>query len=170
MQVEIKPTQDLEKLVENLEKKVDNVNLEENTLKVNLPKKDISVLERTPGIESFKFEGEETVGLKGRPVQDKAYTRIDSRKDFAEALVATIQGYDLVVLNTSREWDLKTLRRFNPDIKHLKQDEPVDFLNVQKTLERDDDSREYVGPDLSEEKVDLVVSFASQSFESGSHD
>jgi hypothetical protein len=66
----------------------------------------------------------------------------------------------LVVLNTERDWDLKALRKFNPDLKHLKQDEPVDMLDIDLTLQREDESREYVGPDLSDEEVEVVYRFA----------
>ncbi len=160
MKVEIKPTQDSEKLVENLEKRVESAETREGQVTVEIVEEKLELLERTPGIQSFTVEGEKTSGLKGRPVQEEAYTYLESREDFAEAVLATIQGYDLRVLQTDREWDLRLLRRFNPDIKHLKHDEPPEFLDVDKTLDEEDSEREYVGHKVSEEEVELVCKFA----------
>lgn len=160
MEVEIKPTQDSEKLAENLEKRVDSVKEVEGVLKAEIGQENIDILERTPGVKSFTKNNEEVQGVKGRPVQEEAYTHIESRKDFAEALLATIQGYDLRVLQTGREWDLKLLRRFNPDIKQLKHDEPPEILDIDKTLDSDDEEREYVGYEVSEKEVDMICRFA----------
>lgn len=159
MKATVKPTQDPEKLKENLEKRVESVSIEDGKLEVKLPGEDVSSLEKTPGVESFTVDGERTEGLKGRPVQEPAYARIESRKDLVKAVLATLEGYDLRVLNTERQWDLKALRKFNPDVKHLKHDEPPESLDIGKTLEKDGD-REYVGPDLSEEDIEAVYSFA----------
>ena len=160
MQVKVKPTQDLKQLSENLQKRVKEVKIEDEALRVEISEEKLDLLERTPGVESFTADGQKIEGLKGRPVQERAYTCIESKRDLAEAVAATIQGYDLVVLNTERDWDLKALRKFNPDLKHLKQDEPVDMLDIDLTLQREDESREYVGPDLSDEEVEVVYRFA----------
>ena len=160
MKVEIKPTQDSEKLVENLEKRVEAAELHETKVSVEVDEEKLEILERTPGIQSFTAQGEKISGLKGRPVQEEAYAYLESRKDFAEAVLATIQGYDLRVLRTNREWDLKLLRRFNPDIKHLKHDEPPEFLDIDKTLDEEDSERDYVGHEVSDEEVELVCNFA----------
>ncbi|EGQ43765.1 MAG: hypothetical protein J07AB43_06430 [Candidatus Nanosalina sp. J07AB43] len=168
MRAKVKPTQDPEQLSENLEKRVEEVKVEDGTLSVEISEEKLDVLERTPGVEYFTAGGQETEGLKGRPVQERAYARVESRRDLAEAVAATIQGYDLVVLNTERDWDLKALRKFNPDLKHLKQDEPIDILDIDSTLQKEDKSREYVGPDLSNEEVDVIYSFAFAGVEKGS--
>lgn len=160
MKVTVKPTQDPETLRNNLEKRAESVSVKEDRLEVEIPEEDLEILERTPGVKSFTAHGETTEGLKGRPVQEEAYARIESRRDLARAVTATIQGYDLKVLNTERQWDLKALRRFNPDVKHLKHDTPVKALDIQKTLDREDDEREYVGPELAEEDVEAVYRFA----------
>ena len=103
--------------------------------------------------------------MKGRPVQESAYAKLESKRDLARAVVATIDGYDLRILNTGNQWDLKILRRFNPDIKHLKQDEPAEVLGIEKTLEEDDSERETVDIDLSEEEVEMISRFAQPGSE-----
>ncbi|MFB6116477.1 MAG: hypothetical protein ABEK10_03085 [Candidatus Nanosalina sp.] len=160
MKATIKPTQDPEKLKENLEKRADSVNVEDGELEIEIPEGELKSLERIPGVKSFEAEGEKVEGLKGRPVQEPAYARLDSRRDLAEAVLATIQGYDLKILNTERQWDLKALRKFNPDVKHLKHDQPVEVLGIGKTLDEEDEEREYVGPNLSDKDLEAVYRFA----------
>ena len=160
MKVKVKPTQDPEKLAENLEKKVKAVETGEKRLEVKLDEENLDILERTPGIESLEAESFSEEGLKGRPVQEKAYARLETRRDLARAVVATIDGYDLTVLHTGKKWDLKVLRRFNPDVKHLKEDKPVEVLGIEKTLHREDEELKQVDIELTEEEVEMVCRFA----------
>lgn len=164
MKVEITPTQDPEKLVENLEKRVKEIQKNGEKL-VTETEEDPEIFSRTPGIEKFETPEEEEEGLKGRPVQEPAYARLESKRDLARAVVATIDGYDLRILNTGNQWDLKILRRFNPDIKHLKQDEPVEMLDIEKTLDEEDSDLEKVEIDLSEEEVEMISRFAQPGSE-----
>jgi len=159
MKVEIQPTQDPEKLKQNLEKRVKEVSIKGEKVVAQVKKGESEFLEYTPGIEEYKLDGETTEGLKGRPVQEEAYAKLESKKDVAKAVVATIQGYDLRILNTERQWDLKILRRFNPDIKHFKMDEPKELLQIDKTLEEDGD-RQQIEIEMSDEEVKLVYNFA----------
>jgi len=82
--------------------------------------------------------------------------------------VATIDGYDLRILHTGKDWDLRILRRFNPDVKHLKMDEPSEVLGIEKTLDEEDGEREVIEMELSEEEVRTVCSFAQPKGEKSS--
>ncbi len=170
MKAEIKPTEKPEKLVDNLKKRVKTAEVKEGKVIVEISEEKLDMLERTPGVESFSAKGEETQGLKGRPVQEDAYARLETRKDFAKAVLATIEGYNLKVLETEREWDLKLLRRFNPDIKQLKHDDPPKFLEIKKTLDSSDSEREDVSPDISKEDVEMIYSFATPEKSTETHE
>lgn len=156
MKVEIKPTQDIQQLKENLEKGVEESELEDDKLVVEI--EDIETVEKTPGIKEFEIEGEDETqpGLKGRPVQEEAYTKIESREDAVRALLATVQGYNLVVLNTDRQWDLKNLKKYNPDIKELKSDKPVEALDIEKTIS-DIEGLEKVEIEMPEEDEEELI-------------
>ncbi|MFB6242223.1 MAG: hypothetical protein ABEJ36_05505 [Candidatus Nanosalina sp.] len=153
MKAEIKPTEDPERLKENIEKRVDSVRIEDGNLVVEL--EDPGLLERTPGIKSYRLEGEEHEGIHGRPVQKQAYARLETREDAVKALMATIDGYDLRILDTEREWDLRQLRRYNPDIKHLKFEEPKDSLDIEAGI-GDIEGVESIEIDVEKEDVELV--------------
>jgi hypothetical protein len=132
MKAKITPIRDIEQLRENLEKRVENPEVNGDIIEAEVEEKE--VLERVPGIESFEV-GEETYkGLKGEPVDELAYTRLESREDAVRAFLATVQGWNLVVLETDRKWDLKQLRKYNPDIKKIKSDEPVEELGIEKSI------------------------------------
>lgn len=133
MKIDITPTQQPEKLRENLEKSVENVEIEEeNTVKVETDKEEL--IAKTPGIEKYTVKGEEKEGLKGRPVQEKAYAKLETRKDAVKALLATINGYNLVILDPERDWDLRQLRKYNPRIIELKHSTPKEELGIEKAL------------------------------------
>ena len=100
------------------------------------------IIERTPGVEKFEKDGEEEPGLKGRPVQEEAYAKVESKKDAVKALIATTEGYDLRVLNSNREWDMRNLKKYNPNMKHLKFDSPKKTLGIEKTISELEDSEE----------------------------
>lgn len=153
MKAEIIPTQDIEQLKQNLKKRVESVSIDSGELIVEVEEPE--VLKRVPGIEKYLLDGEEHDGLKGKPVQEQAYARIESRRDAAKALIATIMGYDLRILETEREWDYRNLKRYNPDIKHLKFSEPQEFLDIEKSLFESDDLEE-IEIDLSQEEVEMV--------------
>lgn len=156
MKVEIKPTQDIQQLKDNLEKRVEDAEVEDDKLVVETEK--VETVEKTPGIKEFEVEGEDEShpGLKGKPVQEEAYAKIESREDSVKALLATVQGYNLVVLNTDRQWDLKNLKKYNPDIKELKSDEPVEALGIEKTIS-DIEGLEKVGIDMPEEDEEELI-------------
>lgn len=149
MKLKITPTEKKQVLKHNLEKRFGNVEDKENKLVIEIeePEK----LKRVPGIESFG----EKEGMKGSPVDEEAYAKLEDRKDAAKAFLATVMGYDLRVLETEREWDLKNLRMYNPSIKHLKFDEPKQFLKIDKAL-FENDELEKVEIDLEEDEVEKV--------------
>lgn len=155
MKVKITPTEKIEVLRDNLEKRVDSAEIVDDQIKAEVD--DPEVFERVPGIDTYTVEDEEHEGLKGRPVQEQAYARIESKEDLAKALLATINGYNLVVLETDMEWDLRLLKRFNPDIKEVKSGEPVEELDIEKSVNVD--GLEDIGVDLDDEEVDTVYSF-----------
>ncbi|MFB6202965.1 MAG: hypothetical protein ABEK01_00580 [Candidatus Nanohaloarchaea archaeon] len=159
MEVRVKPAGSVDILEENLEKRVESVEREGEVLVVET--EDPSIFDRVPGVEYYEIENERTEGLKGRPVQEPVYARLESREDVARALLATINGYDLRVLNTDREWDLKLLKRFNPDIKHLKFDEPRDSLGIEKSLD-ERDGMETVDVDVEERDLEKVYGFLQE--------
>ena len=154
MKIEVQPTEDIHRLKENLEKQVENTEIEEETLIVETD--DVETVEKTPGVEKFKVNGEEHPGLKGRPVQEEAYAKIEDMEDAVKALLATVEGYNLIVLNTERGWDLRQLKKFNPDIKELKSDEPVEELGVEKTIS-DIDGLEKVEVEMPEEEEKQII-------------
>lgn len=137
MKVEIKPTENAERLVENLKKRSESVKLENGTVEIQT--EDTDWLQKVPGIESFKVNGEKKEGIGGRPVEKQVYAKLESREDAVRCLLATIEGYDLRVLDTERIWDLRQLKKYNPDIKHLKFDEPKKSLGIKSAIFDSDD-------------------------------
>lgn len=154
MKVEIKPTEDIHRLKENLEKRVQEAEIEDGKLIVET--EEIETVEKTPGVEEYTVEGETHPGLKGRPVQEEAYAKIESREDAVRALLATVQGYNLIVLDTDREWDLRKLKNYNPDIKELKSDEPVEELSIERSVS-DIEGTEKVDIEMPDEEESELI-------------
>lgn len=130
MKVKISPSGDEEQLADNLERRVEQVETagDEVVVETSEPEK----LAKIPGVESFKVDNEEHKGLAGKPVDEEAYAKIDSREDAVKAFLATVQGYDLRVINTEREWDLRRLKQYNPDIKEV--NKPSETFEVDYTI------------------------------------
>ncbi len=154
MKFKITVTENRDRLEENLEKRADEIEeIGEEKIEAEIEKEE--TVAKTPGIQKYKVQGEEKEGLKGRPVQERAYAQLEDRKDAVKALLATINGYNLVILNPSRDWDLRQLRKYNPDIIELKADEKVDELGVEKSLFQDEET-EKVDVPMEEVDVDRV--------------
>ncbi|PSH01843.1 MAG: hypothetical protein BRC26_02870 [Nanohaloarchaea archaeon QH_8_44_6] len=153
MKIEIKPTEKIQLMKEQLEKRKGNAQIKGE--KIVIEAENTEFLEKTPGIEEYTVEGETTEGLKGRPLQEQAYIRIEDREDAVKALLATMNGYDLVVLNSDRKWDLRKLREYNPGIKQLKTDEPKEFLDIEQAI-GDIEGLKQVEIEVSDEERDLV--------------
>lgn len=153
MEIKVKPTEKIQLLKEQIDNRKGNAEIEDGKVIVEAESTDF--LEKIPGVEEYTAEGETTEGLKGRPIQEKAYIRIEDREDAVKAFLATMDGYDLVVLNSERGWDVRTLKRYNPDIKELKSDEPVDLLDIEKGIGSFEEVEE-VEIDVSQEDVDFV--------------
>lgn len=153
MKIEIIPTKEIDRLAENLEKRVKELDTVDGKIIVEID--DPEMLSRTPGVESYSVNGEEKKGLGGEPVSEQAYARLESREDAVKAFLATVMGYDLRVLNTSREWDYRNLKRYNPDIKHLKFPDPRKELEIDKAL-FDAEKAEKVEINLKEVEVEKI--------------
>jgi len=158
MELIVTPSQDKNRLAENLEKRVEKVEVEENVIVVETDEPEI--VERVPGVEKFERDGEEEPGLKGKPVQEEAYAKVESKKDAVKALIATTEGYDLRVLNSSREWDMRQLKKYNPNMKHLKFDSPKKTLGIEKTISELEESKDIEKIDIElpedKEKLELI--------------
>lgn len=153
MQVKITPTEKPEVLAENLRKRVESVETDGQEITAELEEPEM--LGRTPGVESYEAEGKKVEGLKGSPVDEQAYARLDSKRDAVLALLATIMGYDLRFLDPSRRWDYRNLKRYNPDIKQLDFDEPRKELGIQKAL-FDAEGLEKIEIELEDEEVESI--------------
>jgi hypothetical protein len=155
MKVELTPTQDIDVLKQNLQHRASNVEKKDGKLLVETdnPEK----LGKVPGIEEYSYDGESFKGLQGRPVQEQAYAKIESREDAVKCLLATIEGYDLRILDTEKEWDLRQLKKYNPDIKHIKQDEPLEVFDISKAVQ-DIDGLDQINIELpdGDEEMDLI--------------
>ncbi len=154
MEAKVKPTEKPEVLIENLQKRTKSVKKEGENLIVELD--DAEKLESVPGIENFTVDGEEVEGIGGSPVDEEAYIRIESREDAVKAFLATLDGYDLRVLETDREWDLRNLKKYNPDIKHLKFNKPKEVLGIEKTVTDLDSNLEKVEIDTNESDIEPI--------------
>lgn len=135
MDVVVKPSGDQDLLADNLSRRFDGVKRTDQCVVVETNRPE--GLSTVPGVEWYEPEdGQRRVGVGGSCVgEDTAFKQIESRSDAAEALAATLDGFSLVV-RTERRWDLKCLKRFNPNIKNLKSGEP-DMLGLQRLEDTD---------------------------------
>lgn len=154
MKVKIWATEKIDTLASNLEKRVEKLEVNEDHIEAETD--DTEFLERTPGVEKYSVSGEERDGIGGSPVNKQAYAKIESREDAVKALLATIQGYDLRILDTGREWDLRQLKKHNPDIKHLKFSEPQELLEIDTALFETEELEE-VDVDMPGEEETLII-------------
>ena len=153
MRVEVKPTENLERLKENLERHTESIEqLDNGNLMIEL--EDPELLSRTPGVDTYTVDGEQKHGLKGRPVEEEAYIKIEDEEDAVKAFLATVEGYDLRILNSGRDWDIRQLKKYNPDIKHLKFDQPKEVLGIEKAVNIE--GKQQIEINLDEEDVELV--------------
>ncbi|NMJ76550.1 hypothetical protein GLU01_00590 [Nanohaloarchaea archaeon] len=130
MEVEVKPSGDTQLLVDNLSRRIDGAERKNGLIVVETDNpQDLSTI---PGVEWYEpRDGQRQSGVGGSCIgEDSAFKRVENRRDAAEALAATLDGFSLVV-RTERRWDLKCLKRFNPDIKNLKSGDP-ESLGLQK--------------------------------------
>lgn len=150
MEVEIKPTENIQALKKNLKPRVENIKEENGLLIVETSSTDF--LEKIPGIKEYTVKGETHKALGGSPVDEEAYIKIHSKEDVAKAFLATASGYNLVVIDSSREWDLKLLRKYNPSIKEVS--EPSDVFGIEKSVNVE--GFEKVDIDIDEDEVDAI--------------
>lgn len=70
MKAEIKPTEKIEKLEENLKPRVKSI--EKKSGKLHIQASELDFLERVPGIKEYSINGEQWKGMGGSPVDEKA--------------------------------------------------------------------------------------------------
>lgn len=150
MEALITPTEKPEKLLENLRPRVKHAELLKNKVRAEIENPE--QLEKVPGIKEFEINSEHSKGLGGSPIDQKAYAQIHTKEDVAKAFLATASGYNLVITDCSREWDLKLLRKFNPSIKEVS--EPSEIFEIDQALNLE----EYkdIGIKIDEDEVDIV--------------
>ena len=139
IQTKIRPTQDTEKLKQNIETRLQTkVKTKNGEIHLKIPKKQVKTLSRIPGIEKYQTQEQQEwkPGLKGKPIQKQAYAKIQDKKDLVKALIATQEGYNLVLLNTPTDlkWDIRFLKKYNPSIKEIKENQPIEKLRIEKTI------------------------------------
>lgn len=134
MKVKIFPTCDTKTLEETLNSRFQKAEIKEDVIELEIEQEKLDQLERTPGIERIENGEDGFEGIGGKPVKQKAYARLESEEDAVKALLATLEGYSLVIFDTDREWDLKQLRRYNPDIIQLKNSQPVEKLDIKHAV------------------------------------
>ena len=136
MKYTIKPTQEPEKLKENIEKRLQTeATLENQQITIQLQPEQEHKLQKIPGIQKYrKKQAEWQTGLQGKPIQKQAFAKLENQKDAVKALIATQEGYNLIILQTEKEWDLRQLKKYNPSIKQLKHKKPPKNLPIQKTI------------------------------------
>jgi len=150
MKAEITPTKKIDALKTNLRPRVKKI--EQDSGKLLVEADDLEFLEKVPGIKEYTINNEYHEGLGGEPVDEKAYIHLKNREDIAKAFLATASGYDLVVLDNKRQWDLKLLRKFNPSIKEVS--EPDEVFEITKSVNVE--GFEDVNIDIDEEEVDII--------------
>ncbi|MFB6217020.1 MAG: hypothetical protein ABEJ72_08655, partial [Candidatus Aenigmatarchaeota archaeon] len=74
MEAIVNPTENIEQLKENLEKRVESIVIEEKHLVVEL--ESLETLRLTPGVESFTCNGKTEEGLHGSPVSEPVYAKL----------------------------------------------------------------------------------------------
>ncbi len=150
MKIEVIPTEKPEALEKNLRPRVKEIEREGNRIQIET--EDLEFLKKVPGIKEYRLDEETKKGMGGSPVDEKAYIKMETREDVAKAFLATASGYDLVVINSSREWDLKLLRKYNPSIKEVS--EPSDVFEIDKSVNVD--GYQKIGIEIDENEVDVV--------------
>ncbi len=150
MKAEITATEKPEKLLKNIRPRVKNAEMQNTKIIAEIEKED--ELKKIPGIKEYVIDEHVSDGLGGSPVDEKAYIKLNSQKDVAKGFLATASGYDLLVVECNREWDLKMLRKYNPSIKEVS--EPDEVFKVSKSVNVD--GFEDIGIEIDEEDVEMV--------------
>lgn len=146
--VKIQPTQDQEIMKENLENRGYKPS---NELEIQVTKDELNKIEKMPGIDKIKTPEEQIEGLKGRPTQEKAYAKLDTKEEVVKAFLATINGYNLVIINPDRDWDYKILKKYNPQIRRIK------TKNENEIIEKELEIEKALFQNQNVEKVDIPV-------------
>lgn len=149
MRVVVHPTEKPGELIEDLENRFEEVREKE---KIEVETDEPEKLSRVPGVKKYVVDGEERKGLGGEPIHKKAYAELNTKRDIAEAFLATVSGYSLVVTQCRREWDLKLLKRYNPSIKQVSQ--PSEIFEIEYALNIE--GFQGLDIDITDEEVEMV--------------
>lgn len=150
MKAEITPTEKPEKLLKNIRPRVKNAEMKKSKIIAEI--EDEKELEKIPGIKEYSIDGKTKDGLGGSPIDEKAYIKLNSMEDVAKGFLATASGYDLIVVECNRDWDLRLLRKYNPSIKEVS--EPDEVFQVTKSVNVE--GFEDIGIEIDEEDVEMV--------------
>jgi len=151
MKAELTPTEKIETLKTNLKPRVKTVKKDSGKLIVEA--EDLEFLEKVPGIKHYTVnDGSRQKGLGGTPIDEKAYINLETREDIAKAFLATASGYNLVVIENKREWDLKLLKQYNPSIKEVSKTSEIFDITKSVNVEGYED----VEIDIDDEEVDII--------------
>lgn len=148
IKVTIKPTQDEEVMKKNLEKRGYEPN---ENLEIQITRDNLNKIERMPGIDKIITPEEQIEGLKGRPTQEKAYAKLNTKEQVVKAFLATINGYNLVIINPDRDWDYKILKKYNPQIRRIKTQDINEIIEKELEIEKS----LFQNPNV--EKIDVPV-------------
>lgn len=160
MKVEIKPTNpdEIEKLAENIEQRLDTETQMPEQETITTETKKTEKLDKIPGIQKYRKTNEEEwqPGLKGRPTQEQAYAKLENKEDAVKALIAIQEGYNLVILKTDKDWDLRQLKKYNPDMKRINTRQPPKQLDIEKTITPLEDKKHIKIEMPDEEETELI--------------
>jgi len=133
MEATVKPTEKKQELKEYLRPRTETVEEAENgELKVEI--EDPGKLSDIPGIKEYKVEDEKFDGIGGTPIHDKAFAKIENRKDAARAFLATLDGYTLYIVGSERFWDIQALKQYNSEIIELKDEETAEAFDFDRKV------------------------------------
>lgn len=132
MEATVKPTGMKKELKEYLKPRVEKIEETEDGFRVEL--EDAEKLGRIPGIKEYSVDGESFDGVGGKPIHDKAFAKIESRKDAARAFLATLDGYTLYIVASNRDWDVRSLKRYNSEIIELKSEEVAENFDFDRKV------------------------------------
>lgn len=128
----VKASEDPKKLAENLGRRFDSSELEGPEIEVEL--EDPEKLAEVPGVAEFRYGDERKDGLGGKPTSKLAAAKLESRRDAVNCFLAILKGFSLVVIDSDREWDLRQLRRYDPDLKRVSGENVEEFLEVENSV------------------------------------
>jgi len=133
MEAKVKTTEKVDDLKEYLEPRAEQITETQNG-NLNVEIDDPEKLSRIPGIKEYVVDGETFPGIGGTPIHDKAFAKIENRKDAARAFLATLDGYTLYIVGSNRFWDVQCLKQYNSEIIELKDEETASAFDFERKV------------------------------------